>query len=449
MEDSFTADAYFSLKDAKKVGFLGFGRSCRALYTFLSERIGAQFVIRDEKRVLASAPRDVTLMLGDRCYEMADEDVIVLSPSVRRERREVSALLKSGARFSSDAEIFFGAGIKNVLAVSGSDGKSTTSALVGEILKKNGFSAHVCGNFGTPMTPLIENRDDFFVTELSSFMLRYVKPASRRAVITSLTPNHLNWHDSYSEYRDCKAAIYENADEPVFNADISEIPVSRAYAVFSAELCLGELKKKLSAENYFTCESGYLMKNGEKILDREKLALAGIHGVKNALAALAMTDGICDTGAAKEALSGFSGLSHRCELVGELHGMKFYDSSIDTTPERTRTTLLSLDGMLTVILGGRGKGLSPLPLIDALKKRAAAVILLGESSDEILRFLNTGGYIGEISVASDMRDAVKIALRLGHDTVLSPAYTSYDRYNNFEERGEDFSAAVKELIKRG
>ena len=449
MEDSFTANAYFSFKDAKKVGFLGFGRSCRALYTFLSERIGAQFVIRDEKKTLDSPPGGVTLLLGERCYERAGEDVIVLSPSVRRERREVSSLLEGGAKFSSDAEMFFGACPENVLAVSGSDGKSTTSALVGEILKKSGFVTHVCGNFGTSMTPLLEGGGNFFVTELSSFMLRYVTPRSRRAVITSLTPNHLNWHGSYAEYKECKARIYERTDEAVFNADISEIPVSDAYAVFSSELGLGELKKKFSAENYFTFEGGYLLKNGEKILERERLALHGIYGVKNALAALAMTDGICDTGAARETLSGFSGLSHRCELVGELRGMKFYDSSIDTTPERTRTTLLSLDGPLTVILGGRGKGLSPLPLIDALKKRAAAVILLGENSEEILSFLNTGGYVGEISVASDMRDAVKIALRLGHDTVLSPAYTSYDRYNNFEERGEDFSAAVRQLIKRG
>lgn len=439
----------FPFKDAKKVGFLGFGRSCRALYTFLSERIGAEFIIRDEKKTLDSPPVGVTLLLGDRCYERADEDVIVLSPSVRRERREISALLEGGAKFSSDAEIFFGAFPKNVLAVSGSDGKSTTSALVGEMLKMSEISVHVCGNFGTPMTPLLESGGDFFVTELSSFMLRYVTPHSRRAVITSLTPNHLNWHDTYDEYRECKARIYERTDEAVVNADISELSVKGAYAVFSAERSFCELKEAISAENYFTCEGGYLMKNGERIIAREDVSLSGIHGVKNALAALAMTDGICDTGAAIRTLSGFSGLSHRCELVGELRGVKFYDSSIDTTPERTRTTLLSLDGPLTVILGGRGKGLSPLPLIDALKKRAAAVILLGENSEQIAHFLNTGGYLGKISVVGDMKEAARTALSLGHDTVLSPAYTSYDRYNNFEERGEDFAAAVRELIKRG
>ena len=445
MEDGATRDISAFFQDVKRIGFLGFGKTNRALFELLRTRTDLEFVIRDERESLPGVPAGrVKLLLGKRCFERDSENVILLSPSVRRERQEVMELAKEGAVISSDAELFFSCKPKNVLAVTGSDGKSTTTSLAAAILKESGHDAHACGNLGLPMTPLLKNKDAFFVTELSSFMLRYMKPHSRRATVTNLTPNHLNWHASLDEYREAKMNIYENADECVLCADMSPLTSKRAYAVFSAEQSFRELKCKLSAEAYFTFESGILCKNGTALVERACIPLVGIHGTKNALAALALTDGFCDTDAAVRALTSFRGLPHRCELVDTFLGIRYYDSSIDSTPERTKTTLEVFSSPVTVILGGRNKGLSYEPLVNALKLHAEAAVLLGENADELSAYLRDK-IPCPIYKATDMRDAVEIASGLGSDVLLSPAATSFDRYSGFEERGLDFKRAVGKL----
>ncbi len=435
----------------KKVGFLGFGKSNRALYGYLSRRFRLDFVIRDEGSVLKDAPPSASLLLGERCFEPASEDIIFLSPSVRRERAEISKLCACGASLSSDAELFFKTEPESVIAVTGSDGKSTTSALTASVLAASGIKARAVGNIGVPMTPLSEDKDTFFVAELSSFMLRYAKPRSRRALITNVTPNHLNWHASFEEYVQTKMNVLANADEAVLNFDCSissSAPaLANPYAVFSTEIPFSELKGAVSSEVYFTLEDGFLSRNGAPLLSRDEIAPVGLHNVKNALAALALADGIADKDAALSALRSFRALAHRCELVGEHRGLRYYDSSIDSTPERTRATLGAFDRPVTVILGGRDKGLSYEPLLEALRGGAAAVVLFGENRNALYEFLTRGSLPCPIFFAEDMEEAVEAASGLGHDVLLSPGATSYDRYANFEEKGRDFARAVKKLRK--
>ncbi len=440
------------LKDVKKIGFLGFGKSNRALFDYLRGKFSFRAVIRDERKNIEFSSHGAELLLGERCFLPRDEDLIFLSPSTRRERACVKSLLENGAVFSSDAELFFSEAPENVFAVTGSDGKSTTSALSGLILEKSGKKVFTAGNFGLPLTPLSEERRAFFVTELSSFMLRYMKPKSKRALITNITPNHLNWHADFEEYRAAKENILENAEERVLAYDC---PLSRElsgryplFGVFSANKAYKDLKKELTAEVYATLEDGFFALNGERIFARKNFAPIGAHNEKNALAALALTHGFCDTGAVLDALRSFKGLPHRAQLVFEKDGIKYYDSSIDSSPLRTRSTLFAFDGRVTVILGGRDKGLDYSPLEDALKERAGAVILCGENAENLGKFIEEKGLAFPVFFADDYREAVRLARDIGLDTVLSPASTSYDRFSDFKERGRDFLSSIKQVYSQ-
>ncbi len=447
-EDLATDITLDKLKNVKKIGFLGFGKSNRALFDYLRSQFPFEAVIRDEREKFDFSSHGVTLLLGEHCFEPCGEKLIFLSPSARRERECVRALSNGGSIFSSDAELFFAECKENILAVTGSDGKSTTSALSGLILEADGKKVFTAGNFGLPLTPLLGEKKAFFVTELSSFMLHYMKPRTRRSLITNITPNHLNWHADFGEYRRAKENILSNAEERVFFYDCKEsqklMKKYEAFAVFSVNESYQDLKKKIRAEVYATFEDGFFTLNGEHIFNREKFAPLGIHNVKNALAALCLTYGFCDTGAAVEAFRSFSGLPHRTRLIFEAEGMKYYDSSIDSSPERTRATLEVFKKPVTVILGGSDKGLDYSPLTEALREHAGAVILCGENALRLGRFIEKRGLLCPVLYVNDYREAIRSARDIGLDTVLSPASTSYDRFSNFEERGKEFLKVIEE-----
>lgn len=438
------------LKDVKKIGFLGFGKTNRALLDFLSRDLKFEAVIRDGRQSLPGpVPSDAALLLGEKCFDPAGEEIILLSPSVRRERECVRRLAAHGARLCSDAELFFHCEPKNVYAVTGSDGKSTTAAMISVILAHDGKRSIACGNFGVPMTPLTDDMSTYFVTELSSFMLRYIRPRSARAVITDVTPNHLNWHADMKEYISAKENVLLNARERVFCHDC---PISRdfpqnygAFGIFSVKTPFSELKSLCSAEVYCTLEGGILKKNGTAVMRADELKVRGMHNIKNALAALCMTHEVCKTPLAAQALMSFRGLEHRCRPVFESGGIRYYDSSIDSTPERTRVTLECFDRPITAILGGRSKGLDYTPLADALSRHAAAIILCGENERGLSDFLRDSAVGVPVITVSDYREAIIAARDLGHDTVLTPAATSYDRFSDFEERGRAFLDEIKKI----
>jgi len=434
------------LRRAKRIGFLGFGKTNRALLEYLSPRYSFEAVVRDERSSVNMPSRSIPL-LGDSCYLPFGEDVLFVSPSVRRERKAVRALLSSVGLVTSDTELFFENEPSGVIAITGSDGKSTTSALVGHILNSSGTNATVCGNFGLPLTPLL-GKGGYFVTELSSFMLRYLEPRSTRAAITNITPNHLDWHENINEYEHSKLSILKNATERVINFDsapVRDAARSHEFAVFSTDLPLNILQNEILADHYFTYEENIALRDGEPIISRSELPLSGIHNVKNMLLALGLVEGLVDRDRAKAALMSFKGLRHRCELVGEINGIKFYDSSIDSTPDRTRATLSSFSKTVTVILGGRDKNVPYEPLGEVLKHKARAVILLGENSERLKAFIKQKAPDVRVVCVDCMEAAVQVASELGADVVLSLASTSFDRYKSFEERGDDFAAAVRSL----
>ena len=439
----------FGDRDVSSVGFVGFGKSTRGVYSYLSERYrDLSFTVRDRREL--PLPCGVRGFFGENELSNIDEDVLFLSPTVRRERLELTLASERGVRLTSDAEFFFDNFSGEALAVTGSNGKSTTATLASLI---TGFSA--IGNIGEPMTPHASSAEAF-VLELSSFQLNYFTPKTRRALITNIVPNHLDWHTSFEEYREAKLRLAYLADEFIICADSEELLLARfervPFALYSIHKTPRELFQ-LRAEHYLYLDGGYLMLDGERIASAAQLLRREYHNVQNALGAMALSIGYADRDRMAEAILGFRGLPHRCEYVGAIGGVEFYDSSIDSTPERTAQTLSALPGKSTVILGGRSKGLDPEPLIAALQRSASAIILTGENKEELRAALRAGGTDDTIRTleASDFEEAV----RLGYECtlpygrlILSPASTSYDRFSNFEERGNCFKEVFLSLKGR-
>lgn len=421
---------------------------------YLSAGLDFKAVVREERRAPQNLPASSELLSGGDCFSPRDEDIIFVSPSVRRERREVARLIECVGRVSSDAELFFALSDKPILAVSGSDGKSTTVKMAEAILLDSGKSTLACGNVGLPFVKGLDSYAECLVTELSSFTLEYLCPPSRRAVITNITENHLDWHGSFEGYVAAKENLLKNADEAVLSPDTEAcVPLIFKYkpwGLFSVKQSFHELRSRFRfSENLFTLDGGYLSKNGEPLIAVSALSKKEPHNLQNALAAIALSCGLFDTGRGIRALSSFSGLPHRMETVAILGGVGYVDSSIDSTPERTRATLLSMPNRVTVLLGGRGKGLSYEPLIEPLLTKTGDIIISGENRAEIYEALAKDSVLRRrITVTETLAEATALAKSRateGDTVLLSPASTSYDAFSDFEERGNKF----KEYIKFG
>ena len=450
---------FYNGKRVRRVGFLGFGKSNKAIADYLSENYGdLEFTVRTyepiRKEVAASE-----YFHGADMLSSISEDILFLSPSARRDDKRLVDAKNRGVIISSDAELFFSSNPKNVFAVTGSDGKSTTTYLTSRILAGHFRDAVPCGNFGDPLTPHIADAEGYaYVTELSSFTLNYLAPKSRRALITNITENHLDWHSSLEEYAAAKMRIYENAEEIALNYD-SELTRNLArdldvHTVYSVAVGEKELRKRIGAKNYVTVEGGGIRSAGEEILKISDIAARGDYNVANFTAAIAMSLGYHDKRRIRDIARSFTGLPHRRELIGSFRGVKYYDSAIDSTPHRTAETLSGFDGRVIVILGGRSKRLDYAPLVDALKKKAKHIVLTGESASEILDILESDGDFSRLgighAVIDDFIEAVIYSSSIaspGDTVVLSPAATSFDRFTNFEEKGRSFTDAVRRFAK--
>lgn len=434
------------IKKGCSVGFFGLGKSSIALLSCLPLD-GCRITLRSDsptdRTLIPSGVRVERIFCGGDALKDIDEDIIFFSPSVRRERAELIAAKERGVIFSSDAELFFEENRTPTFAVTGSDGKSTTATLTHLLLTAGGYRSPIIGNIGEPMIQKLGYASDFFVCELSSFMLTYLTPKVKAACITNITPNHLDWHRSFEEYKNTKLAIARNAERLIITDENIGIP--RAYGIISAERSLRELKGIYTAELYMTVEDGYICKNGDRLIEISAVKRREIHNLKNLMMAIAMTDGVVGVNEIREVARNFGGLSHRCEVVLSRGGVDFIDSSIDSTPARTAQTLRSLDRPAVIILGGRGKGLDYGELIPALKKYVKKAIITGENAEEIYTAISD-------AVNAEIIDGFESAVPYGRKCaegvgtlLLSPASTSYDRFKNYAERGDIFKQILLEI----
>jgi UDP-N-acetylmuramoylalanine--D-glutamate ligase len=436
-----------------------------ALARFLVER-GAEVTVSDLKgpdqlaepmEELADLP--IRYMLGQHPTSLLDgADLICISGGVPLDIPFVEAAQERGIPLSNDAQLFLERCPAPVIGITGSAGKTTTTALVGEMCRAAGFRTWVGGNIGNPLLDKLDeiNPDDWVVMELSSFQLDLVSTSPHIAAVLNITPNHLDRHKTMEAYIAAKRNIVAHQSEGDFALLGYDDANARALALDTAAHLL-----------FFSggaeVEEGAFKTNGELTLrmderDREickarEVRLLGDHNLLNVLAASALSAlaGVPVT-TMREVIKSFSGVAHRLELVRELQGVRWYDDSIATAPERALAALRSFDEPIVLLAGGRDKDLPWDGFAVETVQRVRQLITFGEAGPMIAEVVGEQNREGErledITKVETLEEAVTTAARLtkpGDVVLLSPGGTSFDAFQDFAERGERFKALVRSL----
>jgi len=472
---------YISSLKNKRVVVIGAGISNTPLIDMLlSVKVDVTICDKQSFEELGSgAAEDFTkkgakLQLGEDYLNKLDCDIIFRTPGLMPSNPFLSDAVEKGAVLTSEMEAFFDLCPCKIIAVTGSDGKTTTTSIIAEILKNEGKTVHIGGNIGTPLLSKVDSikPSDIAVIELSSFQLITMHKSPDIAVVTNLSPNHLDVHADLTEYVDAKSNIFMYQNKPdtaVFNYDNT---VTRSYA---KEAPAGNV---LFFSRYHKVKNGIYYNNGTiyqacdgielKILQSDEIILPGMHNVENYLAAFAAVSDIAGFEAMRKTAKTFSGVEHRIELVRELRGVKYYNDSIASGPSRAIAGLKAFTSSygnyvpmekrnLILIAGGKDKGISFDELGIEINSKVKTLILTGAAKDLIHEaVLNAPSYIPEkydctidIILCDDFEDAVTTASKKAKDgdvVLLSPACTSFDRFKNFEERGKTFKDIVNRLV---
>ena len=462
----------------KRCRILGFARSNKPLVTMLVDA-GAIVTVHDKNEGIVNEPdykeyaeRGVEFILGeDYLSSGLCADYIFRSPGFRPDLDEMVEAVKNGAVLSSEMELFFEICPCKIIGITGSDGKTTTTTLthlfLEEEFKNTNRRAYVGGNIGAPLLPLAfeMKEDDVAVVELSSFQLQTMRRSPSRALITNVTPNHLNWHTDMQEYIDAKCNIFANegAEMLVLNA---ENEITRGIAEKS-ELKLTCFSSKRESHNdvvpagkkdaraIYEKDGVIVIDDGKSVtpvINTEDIILPGRHNVENYMSAIALTDGLVSRENVNKVAKSFRGVEHRLEFVRELDGVKYYNSSIDSSPTRTAAALGALKVKPIIICGGSEKGVAFDTLAVDLCTRTKAVVLTGQSAQNILSEIEKCPLYDSARLTvkhiSDFDEAVKTAAALsesGDIVLLSPACASFDRFKDFAHRGNYFKELVNNL----
>lgn len=395
----------------------------------------------------------VKFNLGDGYLNNLSGDMIFKTPGMRYDVPELLKAKENGSIVTSEMEVFFEVCPSHIIAVTGSDGKTTTTTLIHKMMTDAGYKTWLGGNIGNPLLTDTEKmkENDWVILELSSFQLHTMRKSPEIAVITNISPNHLDMHKDYKEYIDAKKNImlYQNeGDTLIVNADnqvTADIGKSASGAV-------KYFSRNDMADVYL---DGNIIKRGiVEILNIKDIKIPGMHNVENYMAAIAAVSGLVSKEVIVNVAKTFGGVEHRIELVRTLDGVKYYNSSIDSSPNRTINTLRVFPNKVIMIAGGKDKGIPYDEIGPALAEHVKVLILIGATSDKIQEALDaeinkTGnGKDIEVIRATSYEYAVNTARSKAHDgdvVLLSPASTSFDMFRNFEERGNLFKKIVNEL----
>ena len=398
-----------------------------------------------------------TLKLGDDYLENLDVDIIFRTPGMNFNLPELEYYRKKGVAVTSEMEVFFDLCPATVFAVTGSDGKTTTTTLIAKMLEKEGKRVHVGGNIGNPLLPEIEDisPDDFVVVELSSFQLISMRKSPDVAVVTNVAPNHLDVHRDMDEYVEAKknVLLHQNAfSRTVLNVD-NEITNSFKPYVRGQLVCFS-MENELNDGAYLS-NDGYLniVLEGtkEKIMHRDEIAVLGDHNVANYLAAISAVWGYVSKETIVAVAHDFKGVEHRIEFVREVDGVKYYNDSIASSPTRTIAGLKSFKQKVILIAGGYDKHIPFEPLCPYVTEKVKTLILCGDTAEKIekcIREYKEYNGIPEIIRAENLKEAVKLAHKsaeMGDIVTLSPACASFDAFPNFAARGNFFKEEVGKL----
>ncbi len=449
----------------RKVAIIGLGVSNLPLMEYLYEK-KANVTVFDE-RDIDSISKDImgkitTYEFGfhfgeDALKNLKGFNVIFRSPSCLPTRKELVDEANNGAIVTTEVELLMKMCPCKIVGVTGSDGKTTTTSLINAILKKAGYNTFLGGNIGTPLfTKLPDMKPkDILVLELSSFQLMGMEISPDIAVITNITPNHLNIHKDYEEYIEAKKNIFKYQDEKgvlVLNYD-NEI-TRNCEKEANGKVIFFSRKNKL--DNGYIVDEDVIKECEDKIrkhiLNVEDVILRGNHNYQNIATAIAATSSLVDMDIAVEAIKEFKPVEHRIEFIRELDGVKWYNDSASSSPSRTLSGINAFKEDIILIAGGYDKNLDYTPLAKPIIKKVKSLILIGQTSGKIFDVvkleLEKENKELDIHMCESLEETIKLAKKVakpGQVVLFSPASASFDMFKNFADRGNQFKELVKKI----
>lgn len=464
--ENLKLDAFEKNIKGKRVAVIGLGVSNIPLIDYLF-KLQAKVTVFDE-RYKEKLDKQILDKLENYGFELITGkntlhflrgfNIIFRSPSCLPTTLQLRSEQKRGAIVTSEIEMLMNTCPCKIIGVTGSDGKTTTTTLIYEILKKGGYNCHLGGNIGIPLFTQVRDfkKDDIVILELSSFQLMGMEISPDISVITNISPNHLDKHSSYEEYIEAKKNIFNYQDSTgkvVLNYDNE---ITRGFkSEIEGKVVFFSSKEKLEDGVIYddgmikTCEDGVR----KHLIKASDIHLRGEHNYENVCAAVAATSGLVDAETQIAALKEFKGVKHRLEFVREINGVKWYNDSIGTSPTRTIAGLNSFTERIVLIAGGYDKNLDYAPMAKPILEKVSTVILLGKTATKIYDALiqelaKDPKVVFPIYRTTDIEHAVELANRFakpGEIVLFSPASASFDMFKNFEERGDKFKEVVNSL----
>lgn len=448
----------------KSISVVGIGVSNLPLVKFLAKYC-TNIKARDKKTVQQLGESytqlknlGVEFIFGEDYLNELNEDIIFKTPGMRLDTPELVEAEKRGSIITSEMEAFLVLCPATVIGITGSDGKTTTTTIIYKMLQKQGYSCLVGGNIGVPLLSKIEeiSKTDKVIVELSSFQLQNIKSSPHISVVTNVTPNHLDIHNSMEEYITSKKNIfmYQNPDDRlIINLDND---VTKTFAG-EAVSCVCGFSSRKQSDAFVYCDGGCIYVNDEEedtvpVLNTNDILIPGAHNVQNYMAAIAAVWSMCSVETINDVAASFSGVEHRIEFVREYCGVKYYNDSIASSPARTNAAFNSFNQKLILIAGGYDKNISFDEFGFDVMKHVKSLILMGKTADKIEKAVIAAGGKKKpqipITRCDNITDAVLCASKAaesGDVVILSPACASFDMFKNFEERGRKFKDAVSHL----
>lgn len=446
-------DEYFNSLRGKKIAVLGLGVSNRPLVRLLLEFgcdvTGCDKTPREklDGEVLALEASGCKLRVGEGYLDGVTADVVFRTPGMHPGTPAICRLREQGAAITSEMDVFFRLAPCHLIGVTGSDGKTTTTTLISEMLKAAGKTVWLGGNIGTPLLPLCRRmkQEDYAVVELSSFQLMDMTRSPERAVVTNLAPNHLDIHKDMEEYVEAKKNIFRfqsKDDLLVLNADNA---ITAGFSGAGQTHFFSRREKT----NCVWQEGDWIVRRGERVLNVHDILIPGVHNIENYMAAMAAVDGLVSDECIRTVAANFGGVEHRIELVRVKDGVKFYNDSIASSPSRTIAGLRSFTQKVILIAGGYDKHIPYDVLGPEICAHVSRVFLCGATAGKIRACVEQcNGEKPEMTDCGDFDSAVLAAAKAalpGDIVLMSPASASFDQFKNFMERGDRFKKLVKEL----
>ena len=445
-------EQYFTALQGKKIAVLGLGVSNRPLVRLLLEFgcdvTGCDRTPREklDREVLELETAGCKLRCGDTYLENVEADLVFRTPGMHPAHPAIEALRSRGAKITSEMDAFFEVCPCRIIAVTGSDGKTTTTTLVSELLKTEGKTVWLGGNIGTPLLPLVRQmrEGDFAVVELSSFQLMDMTRSASRAAITNLSPNHLDVHKDMEEYVQAKKNVFAFQSEDGLLVLNHDNPITDAIAGNGKTV-----KFSRRGEAYVCLRGNQILRGGKAVLDVRDILIPGVHNIENYMTAIALTDGLVSEETVRQVARTFGGVEHRIELVRVKDGVRFYNDSIASSPSRTIAGLRSFGEQVILIAGGYDKHIPYDVLGPEICAHVKKLFLCGATGPLIRAAVEACGMPQpEMHDCGDFENAVRraaAAAESGDVVLMSPASASFDQFKNFMVRGECFKEIVKEL----